>query len=205
MQAMIIGDCDGVVRENHHTEEIAEIVTRAMAGEEAAFGVLYTRFFTPLYRYFLARGCSTDCAHDLSHDVFVKALRARERFDGTRYTFQSFLFTIAARTLIDYRRKKRAIAMAPDVLRRVAHALQRRTGEDDSVLVAMDKAEAVKAVMRAVQSLRPRDRDVLLLRWINELSYEEIADILNCSVSTVRQIHHRALRRARNNISYKRQ
>ncbi len=168
--------------------ELRAIIVRAKEGEKEAFGVLYSRFFTPLYRYVLYRVGSRGDAEELTQEVFLKAYAAFGRYDADRATTPlPYFFTIARNAIIDWRRKQRTLVLEPDLM---------HTFSDDQPLpdgVAI-RAEDANALYRALDKLSEDMREALLLRFMGGLSGREVADQMGKSEDAIRQLQSRAMR-----------
>jgi RNA polymerase sigma-70 factor (ECF subfamily) len=120
-------------------------------------------------------------AEDVLQDTFVQAVTHVERLDGV-VSPKAWLFKVAKNIASNHLRKKSAQA---DV---VWSSLAQSSPQEDSRLNPM---------RRAIQALPSNQRETILLRWYDELSYEEIAQILQIPLGTVRSRLHHALRKLR--------
>lgn len=160
-----------------------ELVARARAGEQEAFGQLYVRHHDALLRASRARA-SADDAEDLVAEVFLRALAALPRYDERGHPFSALLFRIA---------RNRATDAA-----RAAHptdALEEATGlevEDDAVAsaIASDERSRLEGMLA---DLSPLQQQVVRLRFFDDRSYEETARAIGRPVRAVRSLQHRAL------------
>lgn len=171
----------------------ADLVARALAGSEPAYGELVRRYERPLFSLILRLVRDPAQAEDLAQEVFIKAIRALASYDPER-KFSSWLFKIAHNTTIDHLRR-RGLDTEPlesgeddelDPLRAVADT--RIAGP----AVELERREIGAALERAVAALRPEYREVMLLRFRENLPYEEIADITGLPLGTVKTHIHRA-------------
>ncbi|HUS58441.1 MAG TPA: sigma-70 family RNA polymerase sigma factor [Planctomycetota bacterium] len=132
-------------------------------------------------------------AEDLTQDVFLAAMKSYSRFRG-----DSSLYTWLYKIMLNLFRKKKA-------RRRLLqwNVSQRSDAEDFQVLFTDDgdtpeetveKGERARKVSLALKSLSAKHREVVLLRFYEDKSYHEIADILGCSEGTVKSRLHHALR-----------
>jgi RNA polymerase sigma-70 factor (ECF subfamily) len=158
------------------------LVIRCQLGEPAAFDELIRRWEEPLWRYARRVTGRDDAADDVAQDVWVRILRGLGRLrDGAR--LRAWLFGIARRTLMDRFRMKYAAPPPSDV--------------DVNVLAAVDAgAEELEADLAAVQEELSRlpvtERDVLSLFYLEELSLQEVAEVLGVPVGTVKSRLFRA-------------
>jgi RNA polymerase sigma-70 factor (ECF subfamily) len=139
-------------------------------GCRAAFEELFTRYRDALYGFFRRRVASRARAEELTQDTFVAVLRAAVRYEP-RASVRSYLFGIAW-NLVSAERRKPSGADLPS-----AHH---------------DSPEVVLWVREALAKLEPDEREILMLREYEQLSYDEIAGLLKLIVNTVRSRLFRA-------------
>jgi RNA polymerase sigma-70 factor (ECF subfamily) len=151
---------------------------------------LYREHVGSVYAFFtysVGRGT----AEDLTAATFERVVRAWSRFDAARASEETWIFAIARNVLIDHVRRQRhragpSLDEHPEIIERIASA-------DDPLA----RAISAEAIASWLSWLRPRDRQVLALRYCVDLSVPEIASCLGLSDANVHQICSRALRRLR--------
>ncbi len=165
-------------------EDIDSICLRAAAvGEREAFANLVQRWQTRLINFFY-RSCGNRAdAEDLAQETFVELYRVAGRYE-TRGSFSAFLFTIARRRLIDSYRKSSRRPL--DFIDPTDYTMQHVAEAEDG------SREIREAFHRALASLPDNQRQAILLLQQQGLSYEEIAQTLDASVSAVKTWIHRA-------------
>jgi len=170
-----------------------DLVARAKAGCPDARAELVERHQRPLFA-FLCRyvGQAAD-AEDLCQQVFLQALRNLNGF-RSKSQFRTWLLAIAANAARSWRRDEHRRKRLQNGFN-ATHALEGVVGSDNTNADAAEKAESAEAVRHAVGSLPTRERTAILLRMYHELSYEEIATVMACSTTTVRNLLYRARRR----------
>ena len=146
-------------------------------GERAAFEEIFCRYRDPIWRFFRRRVADPERAEELAQETFLGLLQAARRYEA-RATFRSYVFSIAFNVLLASRRKNRREA-ADDL------------GALDPPAPAADPT-AVIWVRQALAGLDEQDREVLMLREFDALSYEEIATLLHVPIGTVRSRLFRA-------------
>jgi len=166
---------------------------RVRDGDRGAFDALIEKYRRPLVNV-IARSVGREGdAEDLAQDVFVRVYRAAPRYEPTA-KFATWLYTIARRICLNHNRGqalRRWFSLSPD------------NDSDDPTPEPMDprapdppaeleRAELRRAVAAAVRSLPERLRFAVILRRYEELSYEEIAGILGCTVTAAKLRVHRA-------------
>jgi RNA polymerase sigma-70 factor (ECF subfamily) len=175
--------------------EDTQLVERALAGSQEAYREIVERYQRPIYSLVVRMVRDPSTAEDLAQDVFCKAFRALSSFDRTR-KFSSWLFKIAHNSAIDQLRKKRVATVSlesedpetDDPLRRVADP----NAEDPEEYSR--RQELGVAIEASLGGLREEYREILVLRFEQEKSYEEISEITGLALGTVKTHLHRARR-----------
>lgn len=174
----------------HPADAESRLVTRAIDGERDAFGDLYERHLTAIYRYIFYRLGEIREAEDLTAMVFLKAWSALNRYQPGDTPFIAWLYRIAHNTVTDWRRSHRETEPLAD---------QVVDPHPDSDPVAQAEAhEQQAALTAALRKLDPNQQQVLTLRFISGLSHTETAQIMQRSEGSIRVLQHRALARLRN-------
>jgi RNA polymerase sigma-70 factor (ECF subfamily) len=169
--------------------DTARLVAAIQAGQRDAAALLYARYFDRVYFYMrLALGDAHD-AEDAAQQVFTSVLVALPRYEVTASPFRAWLFTIARNcALRELRRRGRAEPVAPDELDR-----EREAASERSELSVLDWISDRELLM-FVERLPEVQRQVLVLRYLLDLSTAEIAQVLDRSLVDVRSLQSRAVR-----------
>jgi RNA polymerase sigma-70 factor, ECF subfamily len=154
-------------------------------GSAEAFNELFLRYKQPIYGFFRRRTADPSHAEELTQEAFLVLLRAAGRYEP-RALFRTYLYAIAFKILRAHRRKAAF---------RATFFGQPKVVPDPA---KQDATESGLWVRRAVEKLEVIDREVLLLREFEQLSYAEIADLLRLPVNTVRSRLFRARTALRN-------
>jgi RNA polymerase sigma-70 factor (ECF subfamily) len=164
-----------------------ELAVEARRGSEGAFRELVERFERPIYGLLLRIVRRPDEAEDLAQETFVKAWKALGRFDASR-KFSSWIFKIAHNSALDALRRRGEEPLSLDAP--VGDGDERPELPADSSaedpLVRTTSRQAGRALELAMAGLRPRYREILLLRFSEGLSYEEIAEVTGAPLGTVK-------------------
>ncbi len=165
-------------------DAVQVLVQKAKAGDKEAFTVLYTTYFTPLFRYVLSRTGDRHLSLDICQTTFLKFYEALPRYElmGTPL---SYLFTIGRRLLINDKQK-----FTPDAYENTI--LDQEPTEEDILDEVHTKLLAEK-IDEYLLELSSNEADVIRMYFYAELSHAEIATVLEKEESSVRQIKHRAL------------
>ncbi|MBN1491759.1 MAG: sigma-70 family RNA polymerase sigma factor [Phycisphaerae bacterium] len=180
--------------------EDAALVEQTQQGDMTAFARLVVKYQDRVYNTCWRLCGHAEDAQDLTQEVFLRALAAIDRFQG-KAGFYTWLFRIAVNQTISHRRKQRGGVHLSlhdgDGLRLAdtqAAGLVRRTGvvrrEDPGDVLAT--REAQQAVLRVLGEMEDDYRVVLVLRDIEGFDYQQIAEILDIAVGTVKSRLHRA-------------
>ena len=160
----------------------------AQQRDEGAFAELYDRYSARMYRFFLRMlGRNAAQAEDFTQDLFLKIIEKPAFFDPSR-RFSTWLYTLASNMCKnEYRRRNPFVA--PDF------------GPEEALPMAehqpeyLDKPFLEHQLQRAIDRLDDTHRQCFVLRWQEELSLREIADIVGCPEGTVKSRLHHALRK----------
>ncbi|MFD1639597.1 RNA polymerase sigma factor [Evansella tamaricis] len=146
---------------------------------------LYENYSDAIYRFILLQIRDTQQAEDLTQEVFIRAYKGLEQFEG-RSSYKTWLYTIARNTTHDYYRKKRPISFLPAFFQNQPEVTAMSPEE------LMEMGEGVKELYEALSKLKPSYREVIVLRQIKEFSIKETAEILGWSEAKVKSTTHRA-------------
>jgi len=168
-------------------ESDEDLMVRVQAGDEQALASLMGRWKSPLYG-FLSRRADPDAADDLFQETWLRLVRARQRFDPRR-RFSTWLFQIANNLCRDRWRRRSVERRALQAVREHAEVLARPApGPDEPV----ERSERRGRVLASLDALPERLREVLVLRYYQELSEKEIASVLGIPRGTVKSRLHAA-------------
>lgn len=164
--------------------EEKDLICRAARGDAEAFRQLVEAYQTPAYRL-AARMCGPDSAEDVTQEAFLAAWRALPEFRGD-CRFSTWLYRLVSNAAIDCLRREKKHRDTGDV-----DDLELPDG-GPSPQERAERSDTRDAVRRALDRLSPEHRQVLLLRFMQELDYGEIARALNVSEGTVKSRINRA-------------
>ncbi len=168
--------------------EDAELVARCQRGDTQAFNELVTKYRNKIYAMIYNMVRNEQDAWDLAQDGFLKAWKSIQRFRGDS-AFYTWLYRIVMNVTIDWVRKKRAEGEAE-----FDETLGLKGVEPGAVtapkgeLLPHKKLEAIEIRARideAIAKLTPEHRAVILMREMDGMEYQEIADAIGCSIGTV--------------------
>ena len=175
------------------------LIEAHLQGDRTAFEQLVRRYGDSVLRYLMRMSGNRDRAEDFFQETFKRVHEKAHTFRGKR--FRSWLFTIATNVAIDGLRKQRQLPMLS--LNQKFDCADDRSRELDAVAVAEDvggpaqeaiRAEQAEQVRQVIGLLPARQRATLVLAYYQQLSYSEVAEVMNCSVGTVKRQMFRALK-----------
>lgn len=170
------------------------LVLRVRSGDRDAFGELVLKYMRRAYFAALGIVGSHDDAMDLSQDAFARAFRARKRLDPDR-PFYPWLYQILRRLCFNHLRNQRTrrarLEEAAGWLTDRARSEAAASAPDRTV----ERAELRARLEAAIATLRPHEREVIVMREFEGLTYREIADLLGIPIGTVMSRLYAARRR----------
>lgn len=167
-------------------DEDRALAVRASGGDVTAFGLLYDRHVETIYRYVYYRVRDDAEAEDITSDVFMRALRAMPRYEP-RQAFLAWLYRIARNAVIDRARRGSRQVSFEDA---IEHPTADQVVEPDTELLSRSDSDTLRA---ALAKLTPLQQEVVVLRFLEGYSTQEIASIVGKREGTVRGIQFRAI------------
>ena len=168
-------------------------IRRCKRGEEEAFSEILGRYRGAIYNLCYRMTRNPEDARDLGQEVFIKVFSLLDRYDET-YAFSSWIFRIATNHCIDHLRRNRMRLLSLDGHTdkdgdEIEMQIPHKGPEPDQVL---ERSEAMVKLEEVVADLPPHYRSIILLRHDQDMSYEEIATVLDLPLGTVKARIHRA-------------
>ena len=171
------------------------VIRQVQAGDVAAFDRLISKYRERVFGIVYNMTSNREDAADLTQDTFIKAFQSIQRFGG-QSSFFTWLYRIAVNSTLSHLRKSRlrsffsleGIDADEPVSREIVAALTDKTGVDRDSYVR----ELQEKLNEAMQKLSITHRTVVTLFEIDGLSHQEIAEVMGCSVGTVRSRLHYA-------------
>ena len=179
---MGVVDVQGVQSSEQVTAAISEA---AAAGDAAAFGQLYDLYLDRVYRYVYYRLGNRQDAEDVTEQVFLRALQAINRFRCDDSPFIAWLLGIARNAVIDHVRARKSTHPLNEAL------VDKGQNGDPGLLADMRCTH--EQLRQAILGLKPEYREVIVLRFVEELDHAQTAASLSRSEGAVRVLQHRAL------------
>ena len=164
-----------------------QLVHESVAGSEMAFQQLVLKYQQKVYGIALGIVRSHDDALDVAQEVFIKVYDKMARFRGTS-SFYTWLYRITVNMAIDLRRKKMKIGVVEfdeTILDDDKRSDFKESNIRNNPRETAERTELNSRIMSAIASLPPEQRAAIMLREVEDLSYDEIAKVMKCSKGTV--------------------
>jgi RNA polymerase sigma-70 factor, ECF subfamily len=162
----------------------AEIVARVLKGDRQAYALLVEEYKSPIYNLAYRMTGDSEDADDLTQEAFIRAYQYLWRYD-TRRKFFTWLYTLALNLIRSHLRKKNKYSKSSEKLS--AHLLSDKNPSPETKLI--ETQEISVCLLR----LEYESRALLIMKFHQELSFEEIADVTGKSVSAVKMSIYRGL------------
>jgi RNA polymerase sigma-70 factor (ECF subfamily) len=166
-----------------------DLVQKALSGtDQKAYAALMERYRDSIYFMVLRMVGNKDDADDLTIEAFGKAFKRLHQYTP-QFAFSTWLFKIASNNCIDFIRKKKINALSLDAGftneegDSMAFSIR---DEDPDPMSNMERQQRIARLRDVVQQLKPRYRELVEMRYFDELSYEEIAEKLDLPLGTVK-------------------
>jgi RNA polymerase sigma-70 factor, ECF subfamily len=170
--------------------EDIDLIKEYLNGNQESFRLLINRYL-PLIYNFAARFTIND-ASDISQDVFIKVWKNIKNFDSSKASFKTWIFQIARNTIIDHLRKKKSIVFS-DLEDKDDSWIENVS--DNAILQdeIAQKLEDKEFLNKLLDKISPLYREVLVLYYQEDMTFNEIGIVLNKPLNTVKSHHYRAI------------
>ncbi|MCC6611941.1 MAG: sigma-70 family RNA polymerase sigma factor [Anaerolineae bacterium] len=175
----------GILDRVMSSESMGPLVLRAQRGDQAAIEALYQQFAQPIYRYVAYRVATAADAEDLTAEVFVSMLKGLPSYRQTGVPFEAWLYRIASARIADHYRRMRTRPQA-DLADDLADSA---TLPEDRILALQE----IETLRRALRQLTDEEQTLVILRFVERKSHQEVADVLGRTPKAVRSMQYRAL------------
>jgi len=173
-----------------------ELVKRSIQGDGQAFDELVLNYQNKVYALAFRYMSNEEDAYDMSQETFIKAYRSLRSFKGES-SFGTWIYRITTNVCLDEirRRKRRVVPLSLDEPLATLDGDEIEKEIPDSSLSAdriYEQKEFSQYIQKLLDEMKPEHKAAIILRDVMELSYEEIAGVLNCSIGTVKSRINRA-------------
>lgn len=171
-----------------------KVIRDAVQGESSAFGLLYDHYQPQIYRFVFLKVSRREEAEDLTHQVFLSAWQNMKGYVDQGYPFSAWLYRIARNEIIDYYRTRKGTVSIDEVDPEYFAAVE-------NIIPATERNMAIRQALLALKTLKQEYQDVVIMRFVEELSPKEVAVALGKTEGAVKLIQHRALRQLQTILS----
>lgn len=172
-----------------------KLVEEAKKGNKEAFGEIYRLFLSRIYRFIYYLVYDEPLAEDLTQETFIKAWKALPGFSSKKGTIQAYLFAIARNLVIDNQRKKKEVALTDEA----AENIEITENLEENIAQNENK----ELVGRALSVLEPDEKQIVILRYFEEMHFTEISKIVGKKEGAIRVQMHRLLSKLKKYIESK--
>jgi RNA polymerase sigma-70 factor (ECF subfamily) len=173
---------------NHDNSSEGHLLSLAAKGDKKAFGRLYEQHLDEILRYVFYKVGDTHEAEDITEEVFLKTWRhlpelyeKRGRIDN----FRAWVYRIAHNLVIDFYRARKPLSLKEDLI----------PVEENNPEVITENAFTSRRLAKAIMALQDNYQEIIILRFVNQLSHEEAALIMNLNRGHARVLQFRALKK----------
>ena len=172
-------------------QEINQLVKKCQEGNSQEFGGLYEMYFGKIYRFVYYKTMCKQIAEDLVSKTFLKAFENIGQFNADKGSFSAWIYRIARNNVIDYYRVQKKDIDISDIWDLKTH---------ENIEIDVENQEKIYELKESIQELTPKQREILILRIWDNLSYSEIAEITGKTEENCRVIFSRTIRGLRKNV-----
>ncbi|MFZ2975357.1 MAG: RNA polymerase sigma factor [Candidatus Moraniibacteriota bacterium] len=173
-------------------EEDKNLIQAFFAGNERAYPKLLEKYLKSVYNFLRTFTADSDALDDLTQETFIKAWKNLKSFD-TEKNFKTWLFVIAKNTAYDFLKKKKTIPFSEFSDEQGNNALENISADKILPLEMLEKVEQEQVFEKKLTQLPADYQALLLLRYKENFSLQEISQILNIPYNTTKSRHIRAL------------
>lgn len=174
-----------------------QLVNRAKT-DRNAFMEIYEIYYPKLFAFLVVRTRSKELAEDIAQETFVKAIPALKNFEYKDKSFGAWLFRIAQNEMISgWRKSRREVVVSPEEIAEVAE--KGASVEQEFILneTSQEENQLLRKLNTALEQLPPEEKNVIIMKYISGLSYQEISCFVKKRPTTLAVELHRALQKLR--------
>ncbi len=172
-----------------------QIVAEAQAGNTYALETLVRRYDRPMLRYFFWLSGDTERAQDLRQDLFCKLFRVLDRYDRSRASFQTWIYRLAHNLAIDQLYRRKVVPL--DSLEELKDESHPSSSERNLPRNRAAGGETKTALEEAMATLSELDQSIIAMKTGDNITFEEIGQVLGIPTSTVKSRLYRSFERLR--------
>jgi RNA polymerase sigma-70 factor (ECF subfamily) len=169
-----------------------ELLRLMLAGDAAAFETLYERRQAGVFRFALRMSGSQSVAEDVTQDVFIALMRDGWQYDPLRGSVSAYLYGMARNRVLRRLERDRSFVSITDDAEDDELTMSEKFITRQDPLAELTRNEVIDSVRQAILALPAHYREVVVLCNLQEMNYEDAANVIGCPVGTVRSRLHRA-------------
>src|SRR3989339_84820 len=171
----------------------SDLIRESQEGGNEAFGELYDEYIQKIYKFVYFKTHHKEVAENLTSKAFIKAFEKIKSYDSRKASFSTWLYGIARNTVIDYYRTKKLNINVEDVW-----DLPAKNG----LLEDVDNRMKLEEVGKHLKTLDVGQREIIIMRVWDDLSYKEIAQIIGKSEANCRMMYMRAVGKLKESVPF---
>lgn len=156
------------------------------------FNYIYADYIVKVTRYVRSKVAETSVVDDIVSDVFIKVYQNLDKYDESKASLSSWIFTITSRTVTDYYRRRKVFSEIPEdngAEGLMPTVLVDNTELDEGII----QEETLNQLADALEKLTERERDLIILHYYSNITLKEVAVKLGMSYANVKIVHKKAL------------
>jgi len=170
------------------------ILKKVQTGNRETFAEIYDLYVVKIFRFIYLKTNSKETAEDLTSEVFLKGWKYLKNNDGDNRMagidkVSSFLYKIARNTIIDFYRKKQILTIGID--EKISDAIR---DQSQDILANISARQDIEEIMKTLGEIKDEYREVVILRYVEDLPVSEIAEITGKTEGAARVLIHRAVK-----------
>jgi RNA polymerase sigma-70 factor, ECF subfamily len=172
------------------------LIKSSAKGNKQAFGLLYQRYLNEIYRFVFYKVGNIEIAEDITEDTFVRTWERLISSHDNKWSIKNlraWLYQTANNLVIDHYRKRKPVQL----IEKFTHS---KKASPEEIIELKDMSQVL---METIRALKPEFQQIIILRFINELSHEETASIMRISTAYSRVLQYRALKKLKADLTKK--
>lgn len=169
-----------------------DLIKNCQNGQSEAFAEIYDKYFDKIYKFIYYKVGHRETAEDLSSLTFTKALENIKKFNADRGLFSAWIYKIARNNIVDYYRSKKEISdidKVPDLY------------HEENFVENMTKDAQLQNIKEKLNLLTEDQREIIVMRVWNEMSYKEISEIVGKSENNCKVIFSRSIKQLKYSLT----
>ena len=178
-----------------------QLIGMYLDGNRNALNGIINRYTQIIYRFVLRISNNSDEAQDITQETFIKVWKNIKKYDEDK-SFKSWLFTIAQRTAIDYLRKRKSVNFSSMDNDETGTTFEETIKDDDLVSASklIENNENIATIQKALNAISIENRTIVLLHNGEEMTFEEIAEVIGKPMNTIKSQYRRSLMKLKESI-----